>query len=128
MYIAYIPLHELTHGLPMHVLSDVKPSYGLRLPYAYAGSNVWFDRRSHNFIALAPLILWGVVLFTLGRILPEAWWWPLYIIQISNVSGSAGDVYCVLHLSRLPKEILIQDTGTRMLVCAPIPTQNEEPK
>ena len=128
MYVAYIPLHELTHGLPMHALSGVKPVYGLRFPYAYAGSRVWFDRRSHAFIALAPLVLWGIALFALGELLPGQWWWPLYIIQISNISGSAGDVYCVLHMSRLSKDIVIQDTGTRMLICAPVPTKNEEPK
>ena len=52
----------------------------------------------------------------------------LYIIQISNVSGSMGDVYCVLHLARLPREILIQDTGVRMRIFAPQPVDNEESK
>lgn len=127
MYVLYIPLHELTHGLLMHALSGVKPKYGLKLPYAYAGSHVYFDKRSHNLIALAPLILWGAVLLTLERTLPAEWFWPLYITQISNVSGSVGDVYCVLHLFRLPGSIVIQDTGTRMRILAPRPG-NEETK
>lgn len=127
MYVAYIPLHEITHGLLMHALSGVKPKYGLRLPYAYAGSHVFFDKFSHNLIALAPLVVWGIVLFALERLLPAQWFWLFYVIQISNVSGSAGDVYCVLHLSRLSREILIQDTGTRMRILAPKP-DNEETK
>lgn len=116
MLVGYIPLHELTHGLFMHALSGVRPKYGLRLPYAYAGSDVYFDRRSHAVVALAPVVIWGVALQILIAALPEAWFWPLWAVQISNVSGSAGDIYCVLHLSRLPEDILIRDTGTRMTI------------
>lgn len=126
MYVLYIPLHELTHGLLMHALSGVKPKYGLRLPYAYAGSYVYFDKKSHNLIALAPLVLWGAVLFALERLLPAAWFWPFYIIQISNVSGSVGDAYCVFHLRKLPEDVVIQDTGTRMRIFAPRPTGEEQ--
>jgi len=128
MYLAYIPLHELTHGLLMHALSGVKPKYGLKLPYAYAGSHVYFDKTSHNVIALAPLLVWGVVLAVLERALPAGWFWLVYVTQISNVSGSMGDVYCVWYLSRLPKDVVVQDTGTRMRILAPRPDKNEEPK
>ena len=127
MYLLYIPLHELTHGLLMHALSGVKPKYGFKLCYAYAGSHVYFDKFSHNLIALAPLAVWGCVLFALERTLPAEWFWLIYLIQISNVSGSAGDVYYVLYLRGLPRDIVIQDTGTRMRILAPRPT-NEEAK
>ena len=126
MYVLYILLHELTHGVLMHALSGVKPKYGLKLPYAYAGSHVFFDKKSHNLIALAPLTVWGIALFILERTLPAGWFWLFYIIQISNVSGSVGDVYCVLHLFRLPRDIVIQDTGTRMRVFAPRPNDEEQ--
>ena len=126
MYVLYIPLHELVHGVLMYALSGVKPKYGLKLPYAYAGSNVYFDKKSHNFIALAPLVVWGVVLFALERTMPAGWLWLFYLIQISNVSGSVGDVYCVLHLMKLPGDILIQDTGTRMRIFAPRPNNEEQ--
>ena len=126
MYVAYILLHELTHGVLMHALSGVKPKYGLKLPYAYAGSHVYFDKKSHNLIALAPLVVWGVVLFALERTMPAGWLWLFYMIQISNVSGSVGDMYCVLHLRKLPGDILIQDTGTRMRIFAPRPINEEQ--
>lgn len=116
LYFAYICLHELTHGVFMHALSGVKPKYGFQLCYAYAGSNVWFDRRSHIIIALAPLVIWGVILQILCTVLPEGWFWIFWLIQISNVSGAAGDVYCSIYLARFPGDILIQDTGTRMRI------------
>lgn len=126
LYVVYIPLHELTHGVLMHAMSGVKPKYGLKLPYAYAGSSVYFDKHSHNVIALAPLIVWGAVLLILEHVLPSAWFWLIYILQISNVSGSMGDVYCVLYLRKSPKDVLIQDTGVRMRIFAPKPGTEEE--
>ena len=116
MQVAYIPLHELAHGLSMWILSGVRPKYGLKLPYAYTGSTVWFDRRSHIVTALCPVILWGFALQVLIALLPARWFWPLWLVQLSNLSGSAGDIYCVWHLSRMEGALLIQDTGTRMRI------------
>lgn len=125
MYIAYIFLHELTHGIFMYALSGVKPKYGLSLCYAYAGSRAYFDKSSHNLIALAPLVLWGIVLFILGELLPEEWFWLIFIIQISNISGSTGDIYCVAYLAKLPEDIIIQDAGTQMRIFAPQPVKED---
>ena len=120
MNAADILLHEATHGIFMRLLSGVRPSYGLRLPYAYAGSGAWFTRLQHNIVALAPVLIWGAALLTLQAALPEIWFWAVFITQVSNVSGSMGDIYCVAHLARLPRDIRIQDTGTRMRIYAPI--------
>lgn len=115
--IAYIPLHELAHGAAMFALSGVPPKFGLKLPYAYAGSTVWFDRPSHIVTALAPVVLWGAALQVAVARTPSEWFWPIWIVQISNLSGSAGDLYCAWLLARMPGDILIQDTGVRMRVC-----------
>lgn len=118
MLFGYIILHELTHGVFMYALSGVRPKYGFQLCYAYAGSSVWFDRKSHIIIALAPVVIWGIVLQILCAVLPEGWFWLIWIVQISNISGAAGDIYCSAYLARLPGDILIQDTGTRMRIMA----------
>ena len=114
--ILYIPLHELVHGVAMFALSGVKPKYGLKLPYAYCGSAAWFDRRSHMITALAPVVCFGVALQVAIALTPIEWFWPLWIIQISNLSGSAGDIYCAWALLRMDGDILIQDTGVHMRV------------
>ena len=116
MLVAYIPLHELTHGAVMFALSGVRPSFGIKLPYAYAGSTAWFDRKSHVVTALAPLILWSAILQLLIAALPGRWFWPLWITHISNLSGSAGDIYCAWALVKMEGRLLIQDTGTHMRV------------
>ena len=118
MIAAYIPLHELTHGLVMHRLSGVRPGYGFSLMYAYAGSDVYFDRRSYVAVALAPVVLWGAVLLALRCAFPHLFW-LFYIVQIVNISGAIGDFYCTWRVLQLPKTILIQDAGTRMQIFAP---------
>ena len=112
----YIPLHELTHGAVMFALSGVLPKYGLKLPYAYCGSTVWFDRKSHIITALAPVVFWGIGLQVAIALSPREWFWPLWVLQISNLSGSAGDMWCVWELLRMKGDLLIQDTGVRMRV------------
>ena len=117
MLIAYIPLHEAIHGAFMLALSGVRPQFGLRLPYcAWAGSRAWFGRISHGVIALAPLALAGAGLQLVIAAAPREWFWPLWIVQISNLSGSAGDLYCVARLARIRGALLIQDDGMRMRV------------
>ena len=116
MQLLYIPLHELTHGAAMFALSGVKPRFGLTLPYAWCGSDVWFDRKSHIVTALAPVLLWGIIFQILIAVLPPLWFWPLWLAQLSNLSGSAGDIYCVWRLARMDGDLLIQDTGTRMRI------------
>ena len=114
--VLYVPLHEQTHGAAMFLLSGVKPTYGIQLPYAYAGSTVWFDKPSHVITALAPVALWGTAIQVAIARTPPEWFWPLWILQISNLSGSAGDLYTAWVLARMKGDLLIQDTGVRMRV------------
>lgn len=114
----YVVTHELIHGFYMKRYSGVKPRYGFTGLYAFAGSDAYFDRRSYLMISLAPVILWGAVLMILNFALPISWFWFVYIIQIMNVSGAAGDFYVSIYMSRLPRTILIQDRGVSMDVYA----------
>ena len=119
----YIPLHELTHGAAMWLLSGVRPKYGLKLPYAYCGSTAWLDRPSHVITALAPVVLWGIGLLAAALFAPIEWFWPLWILQISNLSGSAGDIYCVWYLLQMDGDLLIQDTGVHMRIMKKTPIE-----
>jgi hypothetical protein len=84
-YIAYIVLHELVHGIFMKHFSGVKPKYGFTLMYAYAGSEAYFNKKSYIIIALAPVVIWGAVLGVLCAVLPQSWFWVVYLIQIGNI-------------------------------------------
>lgn len=117
--IAYVVLHELVHGLFIRIFSGRGATYKFTLAYASAGSDAYFGKWPYIVIALSPVVLLGTVLFLLCLVLPEAWFWVAYILQIMNLSGAAGDYYVTLRFCTLPRDILVRDSGTAMTVYAP---------
>ena len=114
--VAYIPLHELVHGIFMRRFSGKKANYGFTLVYAFAGSECYFTKRDHRIIAVAPVAFWGLVFLVLWFLLPVNWRWVPFGWQLFNLSGAAGDFYVFWRLGREPDTVLCQDTGVRMAV------------
>lgn len=52
----------------------------------------------------------------LNLLVPTGWFWVVYLIQMMNISGAAGDLYVSASFSKLPKDILINDTGVSMTI------------
>ncbi len=126
-YTAYIVLHELTHAAVMKAFGATKLRFGFTGLYAFAGSEEdWFDRTTYLPVALAPLTVWGLIFLALQLIVPEDWAWIVWFMQIGNVAGSVGDLYVSIRFSRLPREILVRDTGVSMDVYAPGRTDEKE--
>lgn len=116
-YIAYIVLHELTHAAVMRLFGAGKLCFGFTGLYAYAGSREdYFDKSSYRLIALAPLVVWGLILGLIQSLVDRSWVWVVWFLQMGNVSGAAGDVYVTLRLMRQPRDVWIQDTGFAMTV------------
>ena len=116
LLILYMVLHELVHGIAMKLCGTKKVKYGVTGVYAYATSDDFYDKKTYIFIALAPVVLWGIVLAVVNLFVSGPWFWVVYFIQISNLSGAAGDLYVTVKFSRLPSDILIQDYGVGMTV------------
>ena len=116
LMITYMILHEIVHGIAMRICGTKKVKYGFTGLYAFAGSKDFYDIKSYIFIALAPVVLWGVILGVVNLFVPIGWFWVVYLIQIVNLSGSAGDLFVIIKFSRLPKDILVQDYGVGMKV------------
>lgn len=114
--IAYMILHEAVHGIAMKLCGTKKVKYGFTGLYAFAGSDDYYGKKPYLFIALAPVVLWGIVLLFINLLVPTSWFWVVYFIQIINVSGAAGDFYVTARFFRLPKDILVKDMGTSMTV------------
>ena len=112
----YLILHELVHGIAMKLCGTKKVKYGFTGMYAFAGSKDYYDKKAYIFIALAPVVLWGVVLTVINPFVPVEWFWIVYLIQIMNVSGAAGDLFVTVTFSHLPQDILVQDYGVSMTV------------
>lgn len=58
----YIILHELVHAAAMRLSGTQKVNFGFTGLYAFAGSADYYDRPHYILIALAPIVVWGVVL------------------------------------------------------------------
>ena len=114
--IVYIILHEAVHGIFMKRYCTAKVNYGFTGMYAFAGSEGYYCRRHYIIIALAPVVIWGIVLAILNAFTNENWFWVVYFIQISNLSGAAGDIYVTYRMMKLSPDILVNDTGVRMKV------------
>ena len=116
LMVLYMVLHELVHGIAMKLCGTKRVKYGFTGLYAFAGSEDYYDKKSYIFIALAPIVLWGTVLAAINFFVPTEWFWIVYMIQLINISGAAGDLFAAVKFSRMPKNILIQDSGVSMRV------------
>lgn len=116
LIIVYMILHELVHGIAMKLCGTRKVKYGFTGMYAFAGSKDFYDKKAYIFIALAPVVLWGIVLAAITPLVSAQWFWVIYLIQITNLSGAAGDLFVTAKFLRLPSDILIQDYGVGMTV------------
>ncbi len=113
----YLVLHELTHGILMKHFGAEHVKYGFTGLYAYASSQEdYFDKHSYLRVSLGPLTIWFVI-FTVLMILLPRWMLPgLYFLQVTNISGSMGDVYISSRFRKLDPSAYILDPGVTMSV------------
>ena len=122
--VVYIVLHELVHGVTMKICGTKKVKYGFTGAYAYAGSDDYYYKRPYIAIALAPIVVWGVVLGVINFLVPAEWFWVVYGIQLMNLSGAGGDLYVTAKFRSLSNDVLIRDYGVGMRVYAPEETDD----
>lgn len=116
-FVLYIFAHEAVHGLFMYAFCKTKIKYGFVGWAAYAGSSAYYDKKHYIIIALAPVVVWGVVFAVLNIFFHSGiWFWVIWFLQICNISGAAGDFFCVYKTARYPKDILVNDTGLEMQI------------
>lgn len=114
--VVYLVLHEAVHGITMKLCGTKKVKYGFTGMYAFAGSDDYYDKQSYIIIALAPVVVWGIVIAIVNFLVPTTWFWVVYLIGIFNISGAAGDLFVTFKFIRFPKGILIKDHGVGMHV------------
>ena len=110
----YMVAHEAVHGALMWLYSRKKPRFGFRMGCAFAASNMYFGKNAYLSIALAPLVLWGAALMAASLMVPADWFWVLWGVQLTNLSGSAGDLYVFGRVLKKPSNVLVQDNGIVM--------------
>ena len=115
-FVVYLVAHEAVHGIVMRHYCDAKVCFGFTGMYAFAASGAYYCRKHYIVIALAPIVVWGIVLGILNFMVPISWFYVIYFIQVGNISGAAGDLYVTWRLRKMPGDILVQDDGVSMTV------------
>lgn len=118
--LVYMIVHEATHGVMLQLLTKVKPSYRMRFPFLTTGGNAFLTPRSAIVIALAPMVVWAVVLIVALLLVPQDWRLTVYVVLALNFAGSSGDLVEVYVLSRQRRDALVQDDGDRIHVFLPV--------
>lgn len=110
----YAVCHEFVHGGFMKLYGIKQVFYGFNGIVAYAGNKEYIYKKDYNVIALAPLVILGIILLILNVLVRGQFFWLVYVVQVFNVAGSVGDVYVVLLLRDYPDDTLVKDEGTTM--------------
>ncbi len=114
--VLYIVLHELIHAATMHAFGTKKVKFGFTGMYAFAGSDDYYSKVPYLVIALSPVVVFAVLLGVLQFFVAEDFFWVVWLIQITNISGAAGDFYVTARFLRLEGDVLIGDYGVGMTV------------
>ena len=127
--LAYIVLHELTHGLAYKALTKEKLAFGMSWSCASCGVPDIFTYRKTTMISvLAPFVVFTVVLLPLTVWLyfvnPLAYLGSAFLLGL-HLGGCSGDlfVFGLLVCKFKDKRTLVRDTGPQQYFFVP---ENEE--
>lgn len=116
--IAYLIVHELTHGLFYKLLTRQKLRFGFTLTVAYCGLKEGYTNKKTCLLAvLAPLVIHSVWMALLIVFLPANVWAVMVILLFAlHFSGCIGDMWVAFML-------IFRFKGNSVLVCDDGPCQ-----
>ena len=77
-------------------------------------SDTVFTLKGYLIYCFAPVVIIGVVLLILNLVLPDRLFWQVYIIQMINIAGAAGELYAAYRLIKEKKELAVLDDGEKL--------------
>lgn len=113
--LAYVVLHELTHGIVYKIETKQKLTFGLTLTVAYCGvPNIYVYRKTALKALLAPFVVFLPILIVVLCLVtnPIDVVWSAFLLGM-HVGGCVGDLYCTyLYLFKFrDNSTLMRDTG-----------------
>ena len=116
-------IHESIHGFFFWVFTRSRPTFAIRLFYAYASAPDWYiPTRQFMIVALGPLVIIDVVGILLMLLVPGSWALLIAVMVAFNTGGSAGDLLVFIRLFKLSPTCLANDTGDVMTFYEPTST------
>lgn len=114
-YIAYLIVHELTHGAAYKLLTKQKLRFGLTLTVAFCGLKEGFVNKKVSLIAtLAPFVLHSIWMIIAIIFVPVGVWALMLILLFAlHFGGCIGDLWvtCILLFKYRKKKVLVNDDG-----------------
>ncbi len=114
--ILYIILHEITHLIFMKIFSKEKINISIKFPTISVGSNAKYSKKQFSIIALAPVIILGIILILLILFSQKDYTFLWSILLTLNFAGSGGDFLQFLKISKYPTNTYFQDTSNETIV------------
>ena len=113
--IAYLVVHEFTHGAAYKLLTKQKLRFGLTLTVAYCGLKEGYVNKKTSLIAtLAPFVLHSIWMIVAIVLVPADVWALILILLFSlHFGGCIGDLWVtgILLFKYRGKEVLVSDDG-----------------
>ena len=114
--ILHIILHEITHLIFMKIFSKEKINISIKFPTISVGSNAKYSKKQFSIIALAPVIILGIILILLILFSSKDYTFLWSILLTLNFAGSGGDFLQFLKISKYPTNTYFQDTSNETIV------------
>lgn len=109
--LCFIIIHESVHLIFMKIFSKERLCLSFKFPTISVGSNGKFSKRQFIIIALAPVVILGVVLALLITFCSESYKFVLSILLILNFAGSGGDYLQVFEMRKYSMDTFFQDNS-----------------
>ena len=114
MAVVYYCVHELLHACVLKRLTGDTAKIVLEKYHAHCVSDTVFTLKGYIIYCFAPVVIIGTVLLILNIVLPDRFFWQVYIIQIINIAGAAGEFYAAYRLVKEKKEAAVVDDGEQL--------------
>lgn len=114
MAVAYYCVHELVHSYVLKRLTGITAKIVFEKYHTRCVSDAVFTLKGYLIYCFAPVVIIGVVLLILNIVLPDRFFWQVYIIQIINIAGAAGELYAAYRLIKERKELAVLDDGEKL--------------
>ncbi len=109
-------LHEAIHGLFFKIFAPKsKVKFGAEGSFLYAGNpDVYYSKAAFIVIGLSPAVLITLALAASLFFLDGSYFYIFYMVMAIHFGGCVGDFMAAITISKLPKDVLVCDTGLKM--------------
>ena len=114
--LCYIFIHEIIHLVFMKIFSKESLYCTIKFPVISVGSNGIFSKAQFTIIALAPVVILGIILVLLIVICPKGYTFCLTILLILNFAGSGGDYLQVYEMRKYSRDTFFQDNSSETII------------